>query len=236
MANLYEQYAAHNAQHKRKHLDLDPQQTIEENIVRMADLPVLNVENDFVNEIVDVPQPETTSEPLLEPPPEIGPVGRPKLLELLPDPPAPIVPVTKSPPPNEDETLLFTTQDHVWAPVTTDLNSFGLYREYCSMPTHNPDNNVNFTDMSNFETPSAITPNQSHTAAHTFVPSLDLPSAQKLDYSPFKNPSIFGLMNWMWTGSAMKSLSEVTRLVDFLKSDSFCKEDILDFDVKAETA
>ena len=42
-------------------------------------------------------------------------------------------------------------------------------------------------------------------------------------------------MNWMWTGSAMKSVSEMVRLVDFLKSDDFKKEDITGFDVRKET-
>jgi hypothetical protein len=43
-------------------------------------------------------------------------------------------------------------------------------------------------------------------------------------------------MNWMWSGSVMKSIAEVTRLLDFLKSDDFKKEDLADFDLKAETA
>jgi hypothetical protein len=43
-------------------------------------------------------------------------------------------------------------------------------------------------------------------------------------------------MNWMWSGSVMKSIAECTRLIEFLKSDAFNKEDLKDFDLKAETA
>jgi hypothetical protein len=43
-------------------------------------------------------------------------------------------------------------------------------------------------------------------------------------------------MNWMWSGSVMKSIAECQRLIDFLKSDEFDKEDLKDFDLKSETA
>ncbi|KAJ7174906.1 hypothetical protein C8R46DRAFT_1161271 [Mycena filopes] len=43
-------------------------------------------------------------------------------------------------------------------------------------------------------------------------------------------------MNWMWTGSIMKSMAEVQRLIDFIVSDEFNKEDLVGFILKAETA
>jgi hypothetical protein len=39
----------------------------------------------------------------------------------------------------------------------------------------------------------------------------------------------------MWTGSGLKSVGELGRLVAFLKSDEFQKEDLRSFDVKKET-
>ena len=42
-------------------------------------------------------------------------------------------------------------------------------------------------------------------------------------------------MNWMWTGSAMKSIQEMARLISFLKSDQFNKSDLEGFDIAAET-
>jgi hypothetical protein len=40
----------------------------------------------------------------------------------------------------------------------------------------------------------------------------------------------------MWSGSAMKSLGEVSKLIGFLKSADFRKEDIEGFDIRRETA
>jgi hypothetical protein len=42
-------------------------------------------------------------------------------------------------------------------------------------------------------------------------------------------------MNWMWTGSAMKSIQEMVKLIAFLRSDEFQKSDLEGFDI-AETA
>lgn len=42
-------------------------------------------------------------------------------------------------------------------------------------------------------------------------------------------------MNWMWTGSGLKSVGEMVRLVDILQSPWFKKDDLKDFDVKHET-
>ncbi len=53
---------------------------------------------------------------------------------------------------------------------------------------------------------------------------------------PFGIQRYLGLMNWMWTGSAMKSICEMKNLIDFLKSDQFKKEDLENFDIRAETA
>ncbi|KAJ7364427.1 hypothetical protein DFH08DRAFT_731010 [Mycena albidolilacea] len=53
---------------------------------------------------------------------------------------------------------------------------------------------------------------------------------------PFRNSTIFGLMNWMWTGSAMKSIQEMVKLIAFLRSDEFQKSDLEGFDIAAETA
>jgi hypothetical protein len=43
------------------------------------------------------------------------------------------------------------------------------------------------------------------------------------------------MMSWMWTGSSMKSIGEMKKLVDFLKSDDFKKDDLAGFDIHSET-
>ncbi|KAJ7174311.1 hypothetical protein C8R46DRAFT_1214519 [Mycena filopes] len=54
-------------------------------------------------------------------------------------------------------------------------------------------------------------------------------------HGPFRNSTVFGFMNWVWSGSSVKSIAKCTRLLNFLKSDTFNKEDLKDFDLKAET-
>ena len=56
-----------------------------------------------------------------------------------------------------------------------------------------------------------------------------------LPFFPFKNSMTFGIMSWMWTGSSMKSIGEMKKLVDFLKSNDFKKDDLATFDIHSET-
>ncbi|KAG6906421.1 hypothetical protein DXG01_014031, partial [Tephrocybe rancida] len=223
----------------------------------VADPPPFDDEDTVMDDLytIDNIDPvEPLPDPVLEPEPEPArdsTSGRPtcvrqktwKLLELLPDPPAPVTlaPPATPPPEDDDKTPPPTIQEVIWDPVQTQLNIFGLYREYPSMPTHNPDDETSLTDLFNFAPPSHPVPETSRLAPDTSTSTIsslvgDGLAAPQSDHTPFKNSSIFGLMNWMWTGSAMKSLGEVTRLVNFLKSDKFHKEDIKGFDIKAETA
>ncbi|KAG5637871.1 hypothetical protein H0H81_002834 [Sphagnurus paluster] len=55
-------------------------------------------------------------------------------------------------------------------------------------------------------------------------------------YHHFPNSTVFGIMNWFWTGSPLKSLLETTKLLYFLKSDKFVKEDLAAFDIRKQTA
>lgn len=63
-------------------------------------------------------------------------------------------------------------------------------------------------------------------------PSITPPTSQL----PFLSSTAAGLTQWMWTGSPLKSISEVGRLIAFLKSDAFRKEDLKDVDLRKETA
>ncbi|KAJ7742183.1 hypothetical protein DFH07DRAFT_964704 [Mycena maculata] len=207
-----------------------------------------------LSELPDDPMPDFHSaSPPPPPPQELPPAGRGarvkrktwKLLEQLPETPLIIeeAPVEPTPEPAPESVSTW-----VWKALRTSMNSFGLYREYPSMPTYNPDDSLAITDLSDI--PAATTRSNTATspAARTpFTSVSDKPitppekvpdSAQPTppETGPFRNTSIFGLMNWQWTGSATKSVEEMDKLVDFLKSDQFVKEDIRDFDVKRETA
>lgn len=177
------------------------------------------------------------------PEPEISATGRVarkkrltwKLLQQLPEPPPP------APEPlidDSDATPPPTIVGYVWNAVHTIRNSFGLYREYPSIPTHNPDDLLTLADLTDTISPPTIVETPLATAsrlAPIITNNVSTPSHTS-SYSPFTNSTIFGLMNWMWNGSAMKSISEMVTLVNFLKSDDFCKEDLQGFDIRKETA
>ncbi|KAJ7662383.1 hypothetical protein B0H17DRAFT_853219, partial [Mycena rosella] len=113
-------------------------------------------------------------------------------------------------------------------------NSFGIYREYPSIPTHDPDRNLSLADQSNIPSPPTVANATTEARLSPLSGAAPVPRAPGL--SMFKNTTIFGFMNWMWSGSAMKSVAECQKLVDFLVSDEFRKEDLIGFDLKAETA
>ncbi|KAF8151063.1 hypothetical protein BJ912DRAFT_1071771 [Pholiota molesta] len=86
-------------------------------------------------------------------------------------------------------------------------------------------------DVMASNTPTSINKAQSPVSSRLSLDPTSDPS-----YFPFQNSTVFGLMNWMWTGSALKSITEMKKLLNFLKSDDFKKEDLEGFDIRAETA
>ena len=202
----------------------------------------------------EVAPPNDTSEnpSHFEPPqadPEINAAGRAvrkkrltwKLLQQLPAPPSPlpdppiafegIEPIPETSLPNCEV---------VWRAIKTTRNSFGLYREYPNIPTHNPDNTLCLLDLVDNSPPPI---NEKELSASVSTPlSLQDPisnssssTSNAASLFPFKNSTIFGLMSWMWTGSSMKSIGEMKKLVDFLKSNDFKKDDLAAFDIHSET-
>jgi hypothetical protein len=178
-------------------------------------------------------------QPSVEPDTEINAAGRVvrkkrltwKLLQQLPAPPSPLPePLTSVENVEPTSEALIPSCEAMWRAIKTACNSFGLYREYPNLPSHNPDNTLSLLNLVDNNLP--ITESESiSTPLSTSNSSSNSPS-----YFPFKNSTIFGMMNWMWTGFFMKSIGEVTKLVDFLKSDDFKKEDLATFNIHSETA
>jgi len=132
---------------------------------------------------------------------------------------------------SDDEPLPSSIIETVWHTIRTACNPFGLYREYPSRPTHNPDDHLGLDAFSDAATVPTV-------PVDPILPSTNVPAVvpHENPYHPFKNSTVHGLMDWLWNGSIMKSVSEATKLVNFLKSDDFKKEDLDGFDVRAETA
>ncbi|KAJ6486359.1 hypothetical protein C8R47DRAFT_979709 [Mycena vitilis] len=188
---------------------------------------------------VDPPSPPHPPSP--PPEPAVNAAGRPvrakrptwKILQLLPEPPAP-APDLIIAEPDSDATPPPAPTDFVWESIKTAMNSFGLYREYPRVPTHDPDSTIDLDFLSDIPKPPAPTPIG---ATASKVPTLLSPPPEGVNnpYYPFPNSTAYGITNWMWGGSPLKSIQEVVKLVTFLKSDAFCKEDLECFNLVKET-
>lgn len=124
----------------------------------------------------------------------------------------PETPVAVPPKPQLPMVYLMVTN-----PLTTALNTFGVFRKYLFHPSYDPDSVVDPGDLSNLGPP-------------TPPPSLESNSTDYKPPWPFSNMSVWRLVRWMNTGSRSKSEGEVNRLVnEVLKAPDFRVEDIHDF-------
>jgi hypothetical protein len=116
---------------------------------------------------------------------------------------------TTSPEPEELEPELQRLQ--------TEPNDFGLFRIYPIRPTMEPDANTNLDDvcdapgLETFETPGL-----SSSRWWARFGSTAMTAAKKISnniFAPFKNPTIFRLMNWYHSGSGEMSISRLNSLI-----------------------
>ncbi|KAF7359835.1 hypothetical protein MVEN_00708900 [Mycena venus] len=157
-----------------------------------------------------------------------------KLLQQLPPPPLQLEELRPESEAEPDEPpSLPQNSEYKWQSLKTAKNSFGVFREYPSLPTHDPDQTLSLADQSDLPVPATTNPDRSRLSPLSAPPIV---VSEPSSSGPFRNSTILGFMNWMWSGSIMKSIAECQRLIDFLRSDAFKKEDLKDFDLKAETA
>ncbi|KAJ7743210.1 hypothetical protein B0H16DRAFT_1463848 [Mycena metata] len=87
--------------------------------------------------------------------------------------------------------------------------------------------------------PAAPTRTPDHLLRSAVTPlQLDLssePTTGSNPYYPFLNSTVYGITNWMWSGSPLKSIEEGIKLVNFLKLDQFNKADLKCFNLVKET-
>lgn len=155
-----------------------------------------------------------------------------KLLERLPAPPAP------PPMHNMDQLAQECTADAPEAlpnpPVLewyrTVPNIFSMLREYLGAPSHHPDTGFTldkFTNVPPASPPAAVVDEEDSTAEFRKSAACE---------HMFANSTVFQLMQWMWTGSATKSIAEMARLIEILQSPEFDKSHLEGFDIHKETA
>lgn len=115
---------------------------------------------------------------------------------------------------------------HVREYFRTQLNSFGILREYVHRrPSYDPDAHVAPEDLANFRT----------AACHAQMGEIQAQTANPPPPWPFDNMSVFLLMNWYHTGSYQKSEAEVTRLAkEVISAPDFRPQDLARFSAHQE--
>jgi hypothetical protein len=169
-----------------------------------------------------LPQPDLQS--ATEFPPQIGPRIRkvpsryPRTIrDELPIPPPPV------PPPTQSHSVIRRVILHVRDTIRTGFNSFGLLREYPHRPSYDPEAFVPVENLASYSQPAGPTLGQSKSSAPHQLPW------------PFKNMSIYRLMEWMNTGSNQKSEGELNRLVtEVICAADFKPNDLHGFNAHTE--
>ena len=83
------------------------------------------------------------------------------------------------------------------------LNRFRLLWEYPHRPSYDPDTSLGSEDLANWDVPLSSNSALPNTTEMSYLPPW-----------PFKNMSIYLLMEWLNSGSNLKSVGEVDRLVN----------------------
>jgi hypothetical protein len=165
------------------------------------------------------------------PPPSLTNAGRPKRNYRMParyndeppDMPAAIPLPQPLPPVPPGSFAVPRVLLHVRDSMRTVPNRFGLLREYPHRPSYDPDAFMSPEDLSNY--PTSEQTNKS--------PSSDNDDSHAAPW-PFKNMSVYLIMEWMITGSNQKSVGEVDRLADMLRGGVFRPEELVGFRARQE--
>jgi hypothetical protein len=152
----------------------------------------------------------------------------PLLSESNPSPATEILPLPDNPRELPSET------------IEMEPNTFGLYRVYSKMPSCDPEEDISLDSVcdSHGLAASSSLPNP---LSGFGIPTLtgNTVTDETLSpgsHAPFLNKSIFYLMSWFYSGSNMKSVAELDRLVnEVLLKEDFNARDLKGFKAAAET-
>jgi len=136
--------------------------------------------------------------------------------DVFPEPPLPVEP--DDPP----WTILPHVILHVFDSICTSFNRFGIAHSYRHRPSY---------DLDAFLTIDQLSDNHDDEAP---LPIPSTPHALPSPPWPWKNMSIWKLMNWMLTGGRQKSEAEVTRLANILQADDFNPHDLQGFNAHTQ--
>ena len=191
-------------------------------------------------------------EPQSEPPTPTATQSRPEVLptrsgrrRFLPERFHDFVPSLRSAVPHVPEPIRDPTplpETHLRSPspsivpeavvFTTECDEFGLFREYRTFPTTDPEAEQVLDDL--YDIPGApAPPGRSSSWWNTIGVTFN--AAQENIYHPFLNVTVFRLMNWFYNGSNQKSVGELNHLVhNVILQDDFDVNHLKDFSAARE--
>jgi Plavaka transposase len=153
-------------------------------------------------------------------------------LPVVQEPPVVVAPLPSILPTTSPE-----SEEPVLQQLQTDPDNFGLFRIYPIPPTTDPDANANLDDvcdapgLETLEMPSS----ERWWARFGSTAMKTVKKVSNTIFAPFKNPTIFRLMNWYHSGSGEMSVSRLNSLIkDVINPSDFQKEHLDNFSAKRE--
>lgn len=150
----------------------------------------------------------------------------------------------RSPPPIPHDQLEAPPDDSAYipqhspppTPIETRSNRFRIFRRYAVAPQHDPEEGMPLDTFA--DAPSHARPTEDPDESNPLRPfgtDATVKSAQSSAFAPFLNASVFRLMKWFYSGSVVKSASELDKLVNnVLLADDFDRDDLRGFSAARE--
>ncbi|PSS06869.1 hypothetical protein PHLCEN_2v3527 [Hermanssonia centrifuga] len=151
-----------------------------------------------------------------------------------PPPPPPSQPTPSSDPSILTQTV--TVSESIAEPSLVYIkgkpNAFGLYRSYLEPPIHDPEASLSLDNVCDSPT-LAIAKSPRPPWWSVFGNSVS--KIRDSHFTPFLNATTFRLMSWFYSGSSMKSLGELDRLVqEVIMQEDFNRDDLHGFSATRE--
>ncbi|KAH9932168.1 hypothetical protein B0H21DRAFT_867145 [Amylocystis lapponica] len=116
--------------------------------------------------------------------------------------------------------------------VTTEPDSFGVYRSYSHQPTYDPEDLFSLEDVCDSD--RLATSERGKPPQWSGFGSAMLTKTKEF-FAPFLNPSTFRLMSWFYNGRERKSIADLDDLVqNVILSDDFQPTELEDFRTATE--
>ena len=115
----------------------------------------------------------------------------------------------------------------------TEPNEYGLFQVYTTLPSLDPKDETTIDSLC--DAPSFAVAEPDGGFWWSGFSTLACNVVNENNFAPFLSATVFCLMNWFYSGSNMKSVAELDRLIkEVLLADDFDKKDLDDFNATPE--